>query len=374
MRLSTVAVAWTLSVLVGTAAAWPGMKATLEELNHRLDSRQDAEDSSFDSKELLGDLLTLQDNQLTPVGTTIKNILQGTQGAESNAARYNLFTLPGKNTNACKADTCCVWQHISNEMFLKFIGLSGRCTNLARAAIRLGFHDAAGWSKNTGPGGGADGSLVLSPAEILRPENNGLQDIVAQMKTWYASYKGNGVSMADLVQMGATVATVACPMGPRIRSYVGRKDSSVACTDGLLPGVNSDADTLIKLFQDKTIEPHGLTALVGAHTTSQQRFVDPSRAGDPQDASPGVWDVKFYKQTLGDAPPRVFRFASDVVLARDSRVSAEFQRFASDQSHWNEVCLPPSLSFLYLMLTFANRITPANMSVSVFWACTTSTT
>jgi hypothetical protein len=129
-------------------------------------------------------------------------------------------------------------------------------------------------------------------------------------------------------------------MGPRIRSYVGRKDSDVACTDGLLPGVNSDADTLIKLFQDKTIEPHGLTALIGAHTTSQQRFVDPSRAGDPQDASPGVWDVKFYKQTLGDAPPRVFRFASDVVLAQDSRVSAEFQKFASDQSHWNEVCLP----------------------------------
>jgi hypothetical protein len=358
MRLSAIAIAYSLSFFLHVTTAWPGIKSTLAELEQRLacrhlQARQDveiedpnevevddpteAETDDGDSEELLGDLLNLQDTQLTPVGSTIKSILLGTESAESNAARYNLLTLPLPSTKACKADTCCVWQHISNEMLLKFVGLSGRCTNLARAAIRLGFHDAAGWSKNTGPGGGADGSLVLAPAEITRPENNGLQDIVTPMKGWYTKYKGNGISMADLVQMGATVATVTSPMGPRIKSYVGRKDSSVACTDGLLQGVNSDAKTLIKLFEDKTIRPHGLTALIGAHTTSQQRFVDPSRAGDPQDSSPGVWDVRFYKQTTGDAPPRVFRFNSDVALAQDSRISTEFQQFATDQGHWNEV-------------------------------------
>jgi hypothetical protein len=130
-----------------------------------------------------------------------------------------------------------------------------------------------------------------------------------------------------------------CDSGPRIRSFVGRKDSNVACTDGLLPGVNQKADALIQLFQDKTIQPHGLTALIGAHTTSQQRFVDPARAGDPQDSTPGVWDVLFYKQTLGQAPPRVFKFQSDVVLSQDPRINPEFTQFAGPggQEHWNEV-------------------------------------
>lgn len=79
----------------------------------------------------------------------------------------------------------------------------------------------------------------------------------------------------------------ACPLGPRIRTFVGRKDSSRANMDGLLPSVNDSADKLISLFQDKTISAHELTALLGAHTTSQQFNVDPSRAGAPQDGTPG---------------------------------------------------------------------------------------
>lgn len=147
--------------------------------------------------------------------------------------------------------------------------------------------------------------------------------------------------MADLIQMGATVAAVVCPLGPRIRSWVGRRDSSAACPDGLLPPVTGSADFLVSLFQNKTIQPHGLTALIGAHTTSQQRFVDPSRAGDPQDGTPGTWDVLFYKQTLLARPPkRIFRFQSDLVLSQDPRISGEFQEFAGPggQDHWNEVC------------------------------------
>ena len=73
--------------------------------------------------------------------------------------------------------------------------------------------------------------------------------------------------MADLIQMGATVATVTCPLGPRIRSFVGRKDNPIPSMDGLLPDVTASADSLIQLFEDKTIKPHGLAALVGAHTT-----------------------------------------------------------------------------------------------------------
>jgi hypothetical protein len=111
--------------------------------------------------------------------------------------------------------------------------------------------------------------------------------------------------------------------------------------NSLLPDVNSDADTLLQLFADKTIKAHGLAALVGAHTSSQQRFVDTTRAFDPQDSTPGVWDVNFYNQTMQTAsksiPKRVFKFQSDVVLSQHPHVAAEWQKFASgNQDDWNE--------------------------------------
>lgn len=143
--------------------------------------------------------------------------------------------------------------------------------------------------------------------------------------------------MADLIQFMAQVAVVVCPLGPRSRTFIGRKDSSEACPDGLLPPVTGSAAFNIELFRNKTIEPHGLTALIGAHTTSQQFFVDPSRAGDPQDSTPGVWDVKFYGETLNGAPDRVFKFESDIKLSVAPETREEFLKFVTDQDDWNEV-------------------------------------
>lgn len=134
--------------------------------------------------------------------------------------------------------------------------------------------------------------------------------------------------------MGANVATVVCPLGPRIRSYVGRKDSSRPAQDNLLPNVFAPADDLIALFERKTIRPHGLTALVGAHTVSQQRFVDTTRALDPQDSTPGVWDVKFYSETYSP-PAGVGRFDSDINLSNTSTaVGKKFQGFVNNQGKW----------------------------------------
>lgn len=315
------------------AQAYPGMHMVLSEIKAREDN-----DTEFDSKELIGDLLNLTDSQLTPVGRSVKKIItdDGEDG-QSNEAYPNV---PTRDTPECAADTCCIWHYVSADMASQFRGPSGRCTNLARQAVRIGFHDAAGWSKGTGPLGGADGSIVLAAEEMTRPANRGMEEIVQQMKNWFNEYSTYGVSMADLIQMASTTATVVCPLGPRVRSFVGRKDSSVPAPDGLLPSPFDTADNLISLFQNKTIEPHGLTALLGAHTTSQQRFVDPERAGDPQDSTPGVWDVLFYKQTLdNNAPRRVFKFPSDVNLSKDPRIATEFKEFAGPggQEHWNEV-------------------------------------
>jgi hypothetical protein len=312
--------------------AHPGMGDTMASVR-----RLAAKEKRAESKQLLGDLKTLADSKLTTIGKDIKAILLDTKDARSSVIDTSIP--PGTvDTAACKADLCCVWKWISYEMTAKFNGTSGRCTKFARGAVRLGFHDAAVWT-NTSTSGGADGSILLTD-EISRTDNDGLSAISDQMKAWYTKYKAYGVTMADLIQFGANVATVVGPLGPRIRTFVGRKDNAKAGPTGLLPGVNDSADKLIKLFQAKTIDAHDLVALVGAHTTSQQHFVDLTRDGDPQDTTPGVWDVAFYPQTTGNPPVRVMKFASDILLSKDSRTKGEWQEFSqpsSGQDHWNEV-------------------------------------
>lgn len=298
----------------------------------------DLEDPNEDNKRMIGDLVQ---GATTPVGVSIQNILLRTESAEGTRSRY---TAPGALTSKkCKADTCCVWSYVSQAMTKKFTGPTGRCNNMARAAIRLGFHDAGTWSSSKAAAGqdfgGADGSIVLSGTEINRPENNGLQDIVKQMAAWQTQF---GVGMADLIQYGANHAVVTCPLGPRIRSFVGRKDSKAPALDSLLPSATASADSLIALFEDKTISGHELAALLGAHSTSKQFFFDKSRSGAPQDGTPGVWDVRYYNQTLETTgvPKKVLRIPADVVLAQHPSMSNEWTKFRMPngvgQKHWNE--------------------------------------
>ncbi|ORY67207.1 heme peroxidase [Pseudomassariella vexata] len=260
-------------------------KQMAEIMAHRADD--DNGPDMFDSTELLGDLLTLLDAEPTPV--------------ESDET----YKVPGPlKSKECTRDTCCVWKSIADEMAAQFRGSSGRCSRFARMAVRLGFHDTGAWSKDfAGQTGGGDGSICLT-SEVTQSENNGLQDMCAKMNQWYNKWKKqfgySSVTMADLIQMGANVATVVWNLA----------------------------------------RPHGLVALVVAHTTSQQNLADTSRAGDPQDSTPGVWDVLFYGQTQGTArtPKRVFKFSSDIALSQHPKTKPEWQEFAGngDQKHWNE--------------------------------------
>ena len=233
----------------------------------------------------------------------------------------------------------CVWRHVSIAMSLAFTGPTLRCNDLARAAIRLGFHDAGTWSARLAAQGqdfgGADGSIALA-GEITRPENKGLAQIVTQMLAWQKQF---GVGMADLIQFGAKHATVTCPFGPRIRAFVGRKDSTKASPDGLLPDAHASAQSLIDLFDDKTISAHELAALVGAHTSSRQFNFDTTQAGAPQDSTPGVWDVLFYNQTVQqNVSSGVLQLPSDIALAAHPSMKDEWAKFSLGggvgQDHW----------------------------------------
>ncbi|KAF2473297.1 peroxidase [Lindgomyces ingoldianus] len=336
MKISILTLGFGLLTFIDSTLAYPGIRNTIREIEKRVaQTPPDGNNDGSTPPVLIGDL---KNGIRTPVGQTIANILLKTESGQSSEAGY---TPPIIGSKKCKQDTCCVWWYVSQALTIIFKGPSGRCNKNARAAVRLGFHDAGTWSQPLADSGsdfgGADGSIALSSDEINRGENNGLQDIIGKMKIIKATF---GVGMGDLIQFAGIHATVTCPLGPRIRFFAGRKDSSKSAPNNLLPGVNDSADKLIQLFQDKTIAPHDLVALLGAHTTSQQFFVDPKRKGEPQDGTPGIWDTLFYNQTMGTGPlpKKVFRFASDIVISQDSRTKSEWVQFAGPggQSHWND--------------------------------------
>jgi hypothetical protein len=320
------------ALAAGGVLAYPGMDKTMADLQ----SRQAG--GSGPSTEMIGDLIDLPDKSLTKTGRDIKSILSGRGNPQDLTAGFWLGT-PSLGSRLCGLDPCCTWKHIANEMAAAMVGSAGRCNDLARSAIRLGFHDAATWSKTTG-GTGADGSIVLTDECARVPENGGLLPVCGQMKTWHDKYSRYGVSMADLIQFAANVATVSCPLGPRIRTFIGRKDFAVAPPRGLLPSPFGSSDQLLALFAAKSFSADGLVALMGAHSTSQQFGVNRTRAGDPQDSTPGVWDVKYYGETISTNPPQqVFRFQSDINLANDPRLRNSWNAFVPDsaQGAWNRV-------------------------------------
>lgn len=163
---------------------------------------------------------------------------------------------------------------------------------------------------------------------MSRVDNLGLEDIAAKTKDWYNQYKGHGISMADLIQIAAVTATVSCPGGPRIISFIGRKDDSQAAPTGKLPFQYQDADYLVNLFAAKTFTANDLVALVGAHTASKQKFVATSRTNASQDTTPNVWDTKFYSETIAGDNKTILIFHSDKSLSSYSQTQAQFNTFA----------------------------------------------
>ncbi|KJZ75627.1 hypothetical protein HIM_05090 [Hirsutella minnesotensis 3608] len=328
------------------ASAFPGMR----ELKSRAAGLE-----SRGTNEMIGDLLTLPDDKLTPTGAQIKALLSGKDQPEGSLDVY--LGVPAKDTPECKADTCCIWKHIADDMSSKMKDSIAGCNSLARQCVRLGFHDAGSFSKNAGSTGGATGHTVLARECYDRPINRGLPSVCDQMTAWHEQYKQYGVSMADLIQFAANVATVTCPLGPRVRSFVGRKDNPAPGPENTLPQPTQNADELINLFADKTISPDELVALVGAHTTATQHFFDQRRAGSPLDTTPGVWDVRFYgqvRQPIG--PAMITKFPSDVALSQDSRTRGTWDGFTgviTSQLPWN---LAYARAYIRLSMLGVNNI------------------
>jgi hypothetical protein len=232
-------------------------------------------------------------------------------------------------TDATGRECPAVWSRISQDLTKMFLQADGQCNDAARATVRAVFHDCGTWSKGQGNTGGCDGSLILSAEENSRTENRGLQAVSASIKELAMQRK---VGVADMLAYAGAHATVTCPLGPTVPIKIGRTDSAKTPNEALLPAnATLSADVIISLFADKGFSAPEVAALVGAHSTSKQFFADPAKAGQPQDSTPGIWDVKFYSDTM--APPKgVDVFPSDKSLAADPRSGPTFRSFVGQQA------------------------------------------
>lgn len=219
---------------------------------------------------------------------------------------------------------------VSEELTRIFKAANGGCTDKARSAVRLGFHDAGTYD---GIAGGADGSILMSYGEESRLENRGLLDIRTTLRAVQAKF---GVGYADLVQYAHNHAAVTCPQGPRIRTFVGRLDAQAAGPENRLPDTRDSPEKIIDLFRAKGFSAADVVALVGAHTIAKQRFVDTSKAGSSSDHTPGRWDVASYNDTVTNpARTDIFLLPSDVALSRYWETESAWYGFIGNQDRWN---------------------------------------
>ncbi|KAJ7473364.1 heme peroxidase [Mycena latifolia] len=230
----------------------------------------------------------------------------------------------------------------------------GRCGDASRASVRLAFHDAGPFSlalQAAGlPNGAADGSMLSDPNEVLRPENNGLQNIVSLLQPLPAQFN---VSHGDVLHLAGVLGVLACPGGPVINTYIGRTEPKNIAPDGLLPNPDSPVQVLTDRFADMGFSIRELMALIGAHSTGKQRFVNPALASSSFDSTVDIWDVRFYSETQNTtAAPGMqlscfnhasadsnekkgtFRLNSDVNFSGNATTQQDYNRFVGNQNNW----------------------------------------
>ncbi|KAJ6566832.1 heme peroxidase [Mycena capillaripes] len=227
----------------------------------------------------------------------------------------------------------------------------GRCGDEARASVRIAFHDAGTFSNaliaQGLPTGAADGSMIWDPTEVTRTENNGLQSILA-----------------------GVLGVLACPGGPRIDAFVGRPQPKNVAPNGLFPSPDDPVPTLLARFADMGFTTRDLIALVGAHSTGKQRFVDPSVANSSFDSTVDIWDVRFYSETAAPTtPPDVLKLHSDVNFSHNTSTKFEFHRFINNQEDWDEDYRAAHLKMSLLgqdvtTLTNCTELMPASINLT----------
>ncbi|KAH7082183.1 ligninase LG6 precursor [Paraphoma chrysanthemicola] len=228
-------------------------------------------------------------------------------------ASTSAFNLWPRQSGSCPS----VWTDVAKELQTTFSG----CGRDAHGAIRAPFHDCIN--------NACDGSLILAD-ECGRAENAGLSDICGKLQGWSTKYS---VGAADIIQFAAAVAIAECPLGPKVKALVGRKDSSTAAALNSMPSSKDSVDKILAAFSAKGFSSDDVVALMGTHSVAVQVNDDPSQAGKSLDSTPSVYDTKFYTETKDGTAP--YSLQSDKLLSNDTKTEQTWSNFGNSQDAWS---------------------------------------
>ena len=139
-----------------------------------------------------------------------------------------------------------------------------------------------------------------------------------------------------------------------INTYIGRKAPKNIAPEGLLPNPNSPVRVLTDRFADMGFSIREMMALMGAHSTGKQRFVNTASANASFDATVDIWDVRFCEclRICGWSSPTnlwrvvdsetqssnvahgTFKLNSDVDFSHNSSTMPDWNRFVGNQDNW----------------------------------------
>ncbi|KAF2682164.1 class II peroxidase [Lentithecium fluviatile CBS 122367] len=213
-----------------------------------------------------------------------------------------------------------VWTDVGTDLRSILVS-DGTCTDSARAAIRLAFHDCFP--------GSCDGSVIVANECTTRVENAQMVDICGTLGDKATSFN---VSTADMIQFAAAIGIASCTGGPVTSFYAGRTDNTTANPTGQLDGPNTDAATLVAHFAAKGFSITEMVALAGAHTIGRQ--LDSSA----MDSTVGEWDSSFYGEVANGSTANPLN--SDRFLSNSSDTSAQWSSVGASSSSFESAFVP----------------------------------
>ncbi len=232
------------------------------------------------------------------------------------------YTPGDKDSDACSKDKCCIWSYIAADMAAAFTD-GDQCSISPVVPSVLAF-DAATWNSSL-PSGGADGSILVS-GELSRSETGTRAHRRLRPTPGSDACKAYGISRGRPRSVWRQCGGRRLPPGPAHQDLCRPRGFQRAPAAGLLPSAQQNAPALLQLFGAKTFSPAELVPLMGAHSVSRQR---------PRKPAPGRRASELHARRHGhdllrrdgrpETPNGVFRFPSDVSLARDAATSATWQ-------------------------------------------------
>ncbi|KAF1965292.1 heme peroxidase [Bimuria novae-zelandiae CBS 107.79] len=234
--------------------------------------------------------------------------------------RYIISGLLGTSCAAVKGVCPGEWWDLATDLQSWFIE-EGECTDAARAAIRLAFHDCFP--------GTCDGSMITTDECGHRQENAQMLGICLELGARSQDYV---LGAADTIQLAAAVGLASCSGGPVISFWAGRPDSFTESLRSALPSAETDAKTMVEMFAAKNFSKTELVALIGAHTIG--RKLD----NKPMDTTINVWDNKFYTETAEHSAPASVQ--ADTYLAEAGETSGEWKHMGESQENFMSAFIP----------------------------------